>query len=467
MGTGGIIAFGLWAVVALVLYSQLPVGRATIWTFLGAQMLLPAAGSFKVPVLSPIDKALVPTLCAAIGIFFIASRSRSPRFRLGWPLVLLTLAVGVPILSSLANEDTILIGDRVLPGVGFYDGFSSAELALFTVLPFVFGRRALRTEQDSEDLLRALMLAGIIYSLPMLFEVRFSPQLHYWVYGYYSSDFIQAIRGGGYRPMVFMGHGLIASFFMMATLVAAVALWRARAPSRLPVKAGPVAGYLGLVLLLCKSLGAAFYALIAVPLVRFATPRTMLRVAVLLSVISVGYPLLRTEGLVPTGSILSVVRLWSEERADSLEFRFINEDQLLERANQRILTGWGRFGRNRVYAEWGSDVSVTDGRWIIVLGQYGVFGFLAEFGLLTYGVFRALGALKYVRSEREAVYLGAIALILALNVLDLLPNSALLPLTFLMAGSLVGRSENLVARSRKRTRLIERPQDQLNAPAYS
>jgi hypothetical protein len=356
----------------------------------------------------------------------------------------------VPILSALANSDIVVIGDRVLPGVGFYDGLSAAELAAFTVMPFIFGRRVLRTEQDSEDVLRALIVAGLIYSVPMLFEMRFSPQLHYWIYGFYSSDFIQAIRGGGYRPMVFMGHGLLASFFMMTTVAASAAVWRTRTPTGLPLNAGKITFYLGIVLLLCRSLGAAFYGLIGVPLIRFASPRAVLRVAVLLSIIAIGYPLLRTKQLIPMDSILSVVRLVSEDRARSLEFRFINEDRLLGHANERLLTGWGRFGRNRVHDENGSDISVTDGRWIIVLGEFGIFGFIAEFGLLTYGVFRSLGALRYARYEREAIYLAAMALILSLNVLDLLPNATTTPLTFLLAGALVGRIENLAARRRRR-----------------
>ena len=86
---------------------------------------------------------------------------------------------------------------------------------------------------------------------------------------------------------------------------------------------------------------------------------------------------------------MSLVSLVSDDRARSLEFRFINEDRLLGRASERPLAGWGRFGRNRVYDEEGGyDVSVTDGRWIIVLGQFGILGFIAEFGLLTCGHIR-------------------------------------------------------------------------------
>ena len=125
-------------------------------------------------------------------------------------------------------------------------------------------------------MLRVLVVAGLFYSLPMLFEVRMSPQLHTWIYGYFPHSFLQQMRDGGFRPVVFIGHGLGVAFFAMTTVVAAAALWRTRARVfRLP--AGAITAYLGVVLLLCKSLGSLVYAAVAVPLVRFASPRMQLR----------------------------------------------------------------------------------------------------------------------------------------------------------------------------------------------
>ena len=75
-------------------------------------------------------------------------------------------------------------------------------------------------------MLRGLVVAGLIYSLPMLFEVRMSPQLHTWIYGYFPHSFGQQMRDGGFRPVVFIGHGLGVAFFVMTTVVAAAAFWR-------------------------------------------------------------------------------------------------------------------------------------------------------------------------------------------------------------------------------------------------
>ncbi len=98
------------------------------------------------------------------------------------------------------------------------------------------------------------------------------------------------------------------------------------------------------------------------------------------------------------------------------------------------------------------DASVTDGRWIIVMGQFGLLGFLAEFGLLALPVFRAAAILRLLPSLREAVFVSAFALIVAINIVELLPNSTLSPWSWLLAGALLGRSESEVARKYQKNR---------------
>src|SRR5262249_44908933 len=106
--------------------------------------------------------------------------------------------------------------------------------------------------------------------------------------------------------------------------------------------------------------------------------------------------------------------------------------------------GWGRWGRSRVYdEESGKDLTVTDGRWIITIGQFGLLGFLAEFGLLALPVFYAGSALRFAGSPREMVALTALALIVSINIVDLLPNASVSPWTWLLSGALLGRAESL------------------------
>ena len=276
-----------------------------------------------------------------------------------------------------------------------------------------------------------------------------SPQLHTWIYGYFPHSFAQQVRGDGFRPIVFLGHGLGVAFFAMTTVVAAAALWRTQARV-FKFSTGAITGYLSVVLLLCKSLGAFVYGAIGAPLVRFAPPRLQLRIAVGLVLVALLYPTLRATDLFPTGQLVNLAAWVSDDRAESLKFRFDQEKPLLDRAWQRFSFGWGRFGRNRIYDEAsGKDVSVTDGHWIITMGQFGFFGFLAEFGLLALPIFRAASTLKYAERMSDRIFLAALSLILAINVVDLLPNAGLTPFTWLLAGTVLGRAEVLRAGARQ------------------
>ncbi|WP_204302738.1 hypothetical protein, partial [Stenotrophomonas maltophilia] len=89
-------------------------------------------------------------------------------------------------------------------------------------------------------------------------------------------------------PMAFMGHGLLAAFFIMASFLSATALWLTRVPTAVPWSG--LAGYLGVVLIICKSLGALIYAGFAATLILFNRPRLTLAAASVLITISLGYP---------------------------------------------------------------------------------------------------------------------------------------------------------------------------------
>ena len=412
---------------------------------MGAQLLLPVGASIKFEMIPALDKSSIPSLAALLGCMMATCRLPRIFHGFGLPEILICLLVISPFITSELNTDPIRIEMIDLPGSSHYDGGSAVIAQLLFVLPFFLGRQLLRNAEDTEEVMRVLVAAGLFYSLPVLFEIRMSPQLHTWIYGYFPHSFGQQVRDGGFRPVVFLGHGLLVAFFVMTTVVAAAALWRTESRvHRLP--AGAITAYLSAVLVLCKTLSAALYGAVLAILVRLTGPRLQVRIALLLVIVTLLYPTLRTIDLFPTRALLEFATSFSADRAQSLEFRLNNEDQLLERAWQRIMFGWGRFGRNRVYdPETGKDLSVTDGRWIITLGVFGFAGFLAEFGLLALPVWRAASALKFTESLREQIFLSALALIVAISLVDLLPNASLSPWTWLLAGVLLGRTEALRA----------------------
>jgi hypothetical protein len=444
------LALLAWPVVALWLYKTRPINQATLWTILGAYLLLPVGASIKLAEGIPqLDKTSIPNLAAFAGCLL----TRRLRFWNGFgvaEVLLLMLLIG-PFVTSEQNGDPVVSGSRFMPSLGGYDGLSAIIGQFLFLLPFFLGRQLLKNSLDIEQIMRTLIIAGLLYSLPMLFEMRMSPQLHYWLYGYYPFGFITQMRYGGFRPTVFMENGLVTAFFAMTALVAATAFWRTQSRVRKLPPTG-IMFYLSAVLVLCKSLGALLYGAVLVPLVRLTKPRLQIRVAMVLVSIAVSYPLLRTADLVPTKYVFDAATSISEKRADSLQVRFDNERQLLTRASQRLLFGWGRWGRSRVYDENGKDVSITDGHWIITLGQFGIFGFLAEFGLLAWPVFRAASALRFAESERDSIFLGALGLIIGVTMIDLLLNAPLSPWIWLLAGALLGRAEALRGAARQKRR---------------
>ena len=137
--------------------------------------------------------------------------------------------------------------------------------------------------------------------------------------------------------------------------------------------------------------------------------------------------------------------LTSPDRAQSLGFRFENEEILVEKALERKWFGWGGWGRNRVYAydPWKDDVvdiSVTDSLWIIAYGMNGFFGLFGVFGAsllppLTFALFR-YPAKTWFRPEIAGA--AVMSVVIVLYVLDNLLNDQYNPVFTLASGALAG-----------------------------
>jgi hypothetical protein len=434
-----------WPLVTVALFRTLPIERALVWSILGGYLVLPPVAAFDFPLVPPIDKYLVSTASAyAACVVMLGQRvPLLPRSPLGRALML--LFVVSPAMTVLTNPDPLYFPMAVVPGLRVHDSIAVVVAQTIAVLPFFLARRFLATEAAQREILVALVAAGLAYSLPMLIEVRLSPQINTWVYGFFQHDFIQMMRYGGFRPIVFLPHGLWAAFFALMAVVAAVGLWRFGPPEQ---RGGylAAAGYLGVVLVLCKSAAVLVYAAVLLPAVRLLSVRQQIRIAAALALVAVLYPLLRGADLVPVDWMVAQAEV-SPERAQSLGYRFDNEDALLARAAERPLFGWGSWGRNHLHDPvTGEIVSTTDGRWIIVIGTLGWCGYIVEFGLLALPLLM-LGRATFGRHGAAlAGSSGTLALLLACNMIDMLPNATLIPFTWLMAGALLGYAEALATR---------------------
>ena len=446
-----IMLFG-WPLVVFVLFHALPLQKALIWSIVAGYLLLPSSMGVNLPMVPTIDKTLVPSISAALMCWIMARRQTSMMARGGtdqllgevnlggrgrWVIgSLLLLLLVAPFVTVLQNADPVIAGPRFIPGLRLYDAVSLVAGLGIAFIPFLLARRFLATAEAHRRLLVVLVVAALAYSLLILFEIRMSPQLHRWTYGFFPSAFAQHIRAGGFRPAVFLDHGLSVGAFLAMAVLAACALWRQNL--REQVSAMPwlsAGGWLLVTLLLSRNLGATALAMLFAPVILFSTLRVQLLLAAVIAGAVLVFPMLRGAGWVPTDAIHSMAEAINPERAQSLQFRFDHEDALLTRANEKPFAGWGSWGRNRIFDPvTGDDLSVTDGYWVIVIGTYGWLGYVAQFGLMTLPILML--ALRR-RQDLQPVTTGLV-IIAAIGLIDLIPNAGRTPILLMVCGALAG-----------------------------
>ena len=458
-----------WPLVVLVLFWKLPLSKALVASILGGYLFLPEAAGLDLPILPPLNKDLVPSFSAAVMCLFMARKSvavprvpqgatgglravlapqmppaapleRTKRGRMIFRLLFLVLFL-VPVLTVYGNPEPVPQGPFIIPGLRAYDIGSLILQLSVSFLPFWLAQRYLAQPEDQVMLLRAFAWSGLGYSLLCLVEIRLSPQLNNTLYGFYPSDFLQQMRAGGFRPMVFLHHGLWVGIYLAMTVLAAatLALWNKRNGQDGLSTLGWVAAamWLLLVLILSKAVGALALTLLLLPVLVLAGTQGQLLCAMVIACVTLFYPLLRGAGWIPVDAVYEFSRSVSEERASSLKYRLDNEDLLLARAAEKPVSGWGSWGRNLLYEEYDGRIrTVPDGAWIIVIGAFGWLGYISHFGLLTVPMF-LLGWSR--RKLGVTVETSGLALLLGINLLDLIPNATLTPLTYMVAGALAGR----------------------------
>ena len=420
-----IVMFG-WIPTVLLLFVNFPPRQAVIVSFIASWLFLPVV-SFPLPGLPDYTKTSATTMGVLLGVVFFDAR-RLLAVRPRWfdlPILIWCLC---PLASSLAN------------GLGPYDGFSCAlSQTISWGLPYLIGRLYLDDLNGMRALAVGLVVGGLIYAPLCLWEIRMSPQLHRVVYGFEASSFGMTIRFDGYRPMVFMAHGLELGMWMTAASLAGVWLWSSGALKRFRgVPFGRLLLGLLVTTVLCKSTGSLVLLVVGV-LLREAIKWTKLSLPVwLLIAVAPFYEVSRATGLWSGRELVGISQSAIDgDRAGSLDFRMNNENMLSAKAMRRPLFGWGGWGRARVYNEEGKDISITDGYWIIVLGNTGLVGLAALTTMVLLPL--ALLTIRYaVRSwtTPEVAPAAVLAVLLGLYMIDNLSNAMYNPIYILAIGGL-------------------------------
>jgi hypothetical protein len=422
--------------------------RGTLYGILGGMMFLPEHANLKLPLMPEFGKHRIIMVAILLAVAFGKLRLRGKAEWWIWPLLGAAFLAGVMVWQT--NLDPLRYGPKLIEPLNFKDGMYVALSGLLGgPLAVYLGMRLFRDERDMDEWLLVLTKLGVIYSLFILVELRFSPQWHTWVYGYAGHDqFLQTMRFGGYRPQVFTAHGLACSLLMLGTAMPAVLLARYREKIwKKPSKW--VAWWLILIVVACKSTGVWLYGIIGFPLARWGGAKAMLRISVAIAILVCAYPGLRIVDKFPTQMILDYAAMIQEDRMFSLKFRFDNETVLIEHALKKPWFGWGySYGRNLLYDETGYSISTTDGGWIIAFGGAGVLGLIIDLGLPVFAIFTIWGRIKKIRDTRARTTVGVLTLYLAFMLLDVIPNAAFNWLQFYMAGALCGITQTLASRKK-------------------
>ncbi len=434
------LVFWSWPIVVLWLLVKYPAKHAIFTATILSILLLPSNFIIDPPLLPPLHRETLTSLSLVVFLFLLGKKLRINKSGIIIKLIIGYLAV--TLLSVHLNESPIIVGGKFLPGLTYYDAFSSFVQTLIWLIPFFFGRYFFNSVKDNENIFKILVLLALIYSLPMLYEFRFSPQLHRMVYGYHAADFVQQVRSGGFRSTVFVGHGLTLAFILATCSIAAMALHKNK------VRIGKfsplmVIFYLSAMLILSKTWSALFYVSMGAIFIYKISPSKQAKWGLLIAAIVLLYPVGKIMQIIPDKEIISTINEYSTDRGQSLEFRFENEEALLKRALEKPFFGWGGWGRNRVYDTSGKDISVTDGTWIVQFGMFGGFGFLFYYAILITPLYHAMKNIRYIQEPRDKIYFSTLTLILAVCLIDSVPNSGMGSMHLLLAGALLGQSEFL------------------------
>ena len=142
--------------------------------------------------------------------------------------------------------------------------------------------------------------------------------------------------------------------------------------------------------------------------------------------------------------VTTLSNVFPEERIQSLEYRFSNEEILAEKAKEKMIFGWGGWGRNRVFdydtKGYYVDVSTTDSLWILAFGRNGIIGLISVFGSIFIPAisFALLCCPAETWSHYKVASAAVIAIIIVLYAFDCLLNNQFNPVFILATGGIAG-----------------------------
>lgn len=445
------IAFFSWTPFVLFLYRKLDKRLVPVVAYVAGWMFLPCA-NYDIFLLKNTKSTVIAYGVLAGAWLFDRERLSSFQFKsVDIPMLLWCTA---PFFSSVFND------------LGVYDGLSATLYAsILWGIPYYLGRVYFTDDDVLKTLALTIFIGGLVYVPFSWFELIMSPQLHRLTYGFHQHNFLQTLReDGGYRPMIFMDHGLMTAMWMMLSSLLGTWLYMTKALPKtiLSVPSPILLGILVLTFFMYQSMAAIAFFLVTITILVVGTKGNNALLVIVLLILPHLYIFTRATGYWDGTNVSNYIeKNISPARAQSLQFRFDNETILINKAMQADGPfGWGGYGRARVYDEDGKDVSVTDGLWVIALGNqgtYGLFWLVLCVQLPTMLLFMKIKPKEW-GSEGFAAP-AAMAIFIGVTMIDNLLNAMVNPLYQVFAGGIIGlltkETINLPAVAEKNSDLFE------------
>lgn len=423
-----IMMFG-WPVFGILLFSRLKPRHAALASLIGAWLFLPVT-TYDLPGIPAYSKTAAASLGILLGIIlFDTQRLVKFRFKIyDLPMVIWCLC---SIATSLSNQ------------LGIYDGLSGAfKQVLEWGIPYLVGRIYFDSQEALKDLAVAIVIGGLIYVPLCLFEIRMSPQLSNIFYGFFAHSWVQCIRYGGYRPIVFMQHPLMVALWMALSSTITFWLWRSREVQH--ILGVPMAIFwllLAFTTILCKSGNGWFALATGTGSYYLYQVRSSPRIFKFLILAIIGYVFLRSTGLWDAQILPDIISKYIDPaRAQSLTARLLQEDLFSRWTMRRLWLGWGGYGRNRPLDMYTGQMilQTIDSMWLIAFSTFGVIGLTSLFGAMFIGPWLALTSQsRLIDQERTGIEVVILCLVVILFMIDGLANGMENPVYLMTSGGLL------------------------------
>ena len=432
---------------SLYVCHRLPRAAAISVVVLAGSLFLPEnTALLKPPVISAIDKERLIYLCALAGILAYHWRAFQAA-RLGAGLEWTFLLIILSFLGTWAfNTEAILNYGMMQQPLDIYWILArTGDDLLIFALPFVVGRIVFQSRADLRILAYALVGAGLLYvpliGLEALLNIPFGVwRLGQVIYGLAPQP---SVRWGGVQPAVLMDHSLeVASFMAVATIMAAAfaaakstVAWRGVRHAHLLTQLG---------LLLTRVTTANLYGLVFGIGLRVFSLKFSGKLAVIIAAAVCVYPAMRLADVFPNEWLVELARdLIGDDRARSLEGRFLEEDFVFAGLGSRLWFGWGMFDRIPGAVTFGSNQDGLDSFMIIRVGMTGIVGSGILFLWLTIPVWMAWRRLRFVADRESQFLLVGLMLCISARMVDFLMNGLFNFLPFFLAGALYGIAKSI------------------------